>query len=55
MKAIYRNLYGTNGTAESFEVTIMATVDSWAMVRRPGSIPFVVRVNSLTITETEGK
>ena len=49
MKAIYRNLYGPNGTAESFDVAIMSIVDSWAMVRRPGSIPFVVRVNDLTI------
>ncbi len=35
------------GQREYWEVRILATAEGWAMVRRPGAIPFVCRESEL--------
>lgn len=39
---------------ESFEVRLMATSEGYAMVRRPGAMPFACPIEQLSKTEFEG-
>ena len=42
---------GWTYTTEDRDVVLMAVVKIWAMVRRPGCVPYVVHVKALVVEE----